>query len=630
MNDTLNIFILAAGLGERLRPITDYIPKPLVPVLGKPALQYVLNNALSLPFHKIGINLHYKMESVEEWVSQSSLKERIILFRERSILGTGGALRNAGEFLKEGTFLVHNSDILTDINLEKLLEYHMSSGNIATLAVHDYPKYNCLLIDEKNFLEGMKKDQAEAAAPLKAFTGLAVYSPEFLKLLPPGESSVVDAWFKAISAGHKIGVFDVCRDGFQTRPYWRDIGTPSSYAAAVFNALRTEGETVYIHPAMKECGNVNLQGHVVIEEGAEFSKTVSLKNCIVLPGSIEGTIHDSSLLENCIIGPDFKIDLNESEILCFEEEGRQLIGTGGSDRKYFRVRKKNGSVVLMQCGTEDPDFDRHIIYTQFFLKQGIPVPQLVHVASEKKQVLFEDAGDISLYSYLKCARGKGEIERVYKKVVDSLIQIHTKASENVRDCPLLQERIFDYEHFRWETDYFFEQCVKGIKNISSENTAALEKEFHELAVKADSFPKTIIHRDFQSQNIMLMEGQEIRIIDYQGARIGPTAYDVASLLWDPYYRLEDAMRNRLLEYYIKKVKDQSIRKFDEITFKESLISCKLQRHMQALGAYAFLSSVKGKKYFLKYVPEGIGLLKEDISLSKNEYPELYTLITGLQ
>jgi aminoglycoside/choline kinase family phosphotransferase len=127
---------------------------------------------------------------------------------------------------------------------------------------------------------------------------------------------------------------------------------------------------------------------------------------------------------------------------------------------------------------------------------------------------------------------------------------------------------------------------------------------------------------------MIIKGGIPRVVDYQGARMGPPAYDVVSLLWDPYYRLDDDMRERLLEYYIEEIKNSGIF-FNETDFKETLLPCRLQRHMQALGAYGFLSKMKGKKYFLKYVPEGLRLLKEDISLSRDEYPELYNLVMGL-
>ena len=114
----VNIFILAAGLGERLRPITDHIPKPLLPVLGKPALQHVIDNVTTLPFNKVGMNLHHKKEDIEVWYERSSLKVEITLFHEETILDTGGALKNAEEFLREGPFIVHNSDVLSDINFK--------------------------------------------------------------------------------------------------------------------------------------------------------------------------------------------------------------------------------------------------------------------------------------------------------------------------------------------------------------------------------------------------------------------------------------------------------------------------------------------------------------------------------
>ncbi len=126
----------------------------------------------------------------------------------------------------------------------------------------------------------------------------------------------------------------------------------------------------------------------------------------------------------------------------------------------------------------------------------------------------------------------------------------------------------------------------------------------------------------------MIKGEELRIIDFQGARIGPPAYDLVSMLWDPYYRIENNMRDRLLNYYIDKCGMEQ-KCFDERCFRESLITCRLQRHMQALGAYGFLSSVKGKQFFLKFVPEGMRLLKEDVAYTRNEYPDLYTLIMRL-
>lgn len=637
MKRLINVFIPAAGLGERLRPITTHIPKPLLPVLGKPVIQHVLDNVVKLPFNRIGINLHYRKEAVEEWARSCSLKEKIVLFPEEKILGTGGALKNAGEFLKAGTFLVHNSDILSDINLTSLLDCHLASDNLVTLAVHDYPRFNSVVVDGNGILEGI---EIPPHPPLGkggrrggvAFTGIAVYEPDFLDYLPPGTSSVVDAWLNAVSQGRRVGTFDVCRDRFETGLYWSDIGTPNAYAAAVFELLRREGEVVFVHPSVEKCTDTEMEGHVVIEDKCVIDSGVLLKNCIMLPGSrVENVAasHELPLLSNCIIGPDYKIGFDEAEILNISEDSKQLIGTGGSDRRYYRTSRENKSVVLMQCKADDPDYERQIEYTKYFLKHTLPVPGLIEMDRERKNALIEDAGDISLYNWLKCPRDRMAIENIYRKVIDIIVLLHTDVTEDVSACPLLAGRTFDYEHFRWETEYFIKRFVEGVRNISIKNHSALDEELHQLAVKADALPKTVVHRDFQSQNIMVIKGRELRLIDYQGARLGPPAYDVASMLWDPYYRIEDGIREQLLDYYIVNMNSRLSGKFDEVNFHSSLVICRLQRHMQALGAYGFLSLVKGKSYFQKYMPEGVGLLKEDICNVKDEFPELYELIIGL-
>jgi NDP-sugar pyrophosphorylase family protein/aminoglycoside/choline kinase family phosphotransferase len=620
----LSIFILAAGHGERLRPITDYIPKPLLPILGKPVLESVLERVSALGVNKIGINLHHKKGDIEKWVRQSAFSDRIELFPEDPVLGTGGALKNAEGLLKKSTFLVHNSDILSDIDLAGLVAYHLSSENLATLAVHDCPEFNKLEVNRKGFLKGIGTSQESKKL---AFTGIAVYQPDFLKILPPGVSSVVDAWRKAIYEGCRIGTFDVtgCR--------WTDIGTPVSYAKAVIAELRENGETVYIHPSVKGCKHIGIDGYVVVENNSILSKGASLRNCIVLQKShvSEGTCH-----ENCILGPGFKIDLRESDLFDTANPGTFLIGTGGSDRKYYRVRKGRRSTVLMQSHKDDPDFERQIEYTHFFRKYSVPVPELLRATTQKESASFEDLGDLSLYGWLKCPREKRQKEKVYRQLIDILVLIHTVATEHVSECPLLQNRIFDYEYLRWETDYFIERFVCGIRNIRIRNLSALKDEFHRLAARVDSFRKTIIHRDFQSQNIMMTKEKNPKILDYQGARIGPPAYDIASILWDPYYRLDDDLRERLVDYYLKHVptpyppfsKGGQGGIFEK-EFRDTVLPCRLQRHMQALGAYGFLSSVKGKKYFLKYVPEALRLLREDLANAKKEFPLLDVLVRKL-
>jgi NDP-sugar pyrophosphorylase family protein/aminoglycoside/choline kinase family phosphotransferase len=623
MAEAINIFIPAAGLGERLQPITLNIPKPLLPIVGKPVLETVLEKVSVLPAKHIGINLHYKADVIRDWIDRSTFRAKIIPFPEETLLGTGGALKNARKLLSEDIFLVHNSDILSDIELERLIEFHRSSGNLATLAIHDFPKFNTVAIDADGLLVGVGNPLTHQSRIQKrvAFTGIAVYDPAFLGFLPEGASSVVDAWIAAAAAGQKIATYDA------SGCYWSDIGTSSAYAAAVIERMRTEGETIYIHTTAMGCRNAEMDGYVVMEENSTMQRGVAIRNCILLPGS---TLEEDVSRENFIAGPGFTLSLTEVEMLGSSGGDHVLlIGTGGSDRKYYRIKEDNDSSVLVRFPLEDEDFHRHVAYTDFFRKCGIPVPELLKADMKKREARFEDLGDLSLYGWLKCLRPEEEVDAMYRKVIDIAVMLHTTAIKRISECPLMEERIFDYDHLRWETGYFMKNFVSRIRGIRIADALRLAREFHRLAMKIVFFPKTVIHRDLQSQNIMVRRGGVPRLVDYQGARIGPPAYDVASLLWDPYYRIEECLRERLLNYYIEQMKERSGAGFHERAFMEALLPCRLQRHMQALGAYGFLSAVKGKKYFLKHTVEGVNLLREDISVAKNEFPALYELVLAL-
>ena len=252
--EKINVFILAAGYGERLRPITDYIPKPLLPLLGKPVIEIVLERLAGLPVDSIGINTHHKSEALKQWLDSSQYADKIEFFYEKTILGTGGALKNAEKFLSGSAFIVHNADILSDIDLERLAKGHFLSGNTVTLATHDFEKFNNIWIDGSGNFINVGKTETEPSPGLckVAFTGIAMYSHDFLDFLPEGPSSVVDAWFRVLASGKKIGTIDY------TGCSWTDIGTPAAYAAAVFDGLEKAGETLYVHPAA-DCGNAEIK-----------------------------------------------------------------------------------------------------------------------------------------------------------------------------------------------------------------------------------------------------------------------------------------------------------------------------------------------------------------------------------
>ena len=620
MSITLNAFVPAAGMGERLRPITGHIPKPLLPVLGRSLLSRTLDRVLTLSVGRIALNLHHKGKVIASWVEASSYREHISFYSEDSLLGTGGALKNAEALLANGVFLVHNSDILTDIDLGALVEAHVASGNIATLALHNYAAFNKVAVNGRGEVVGVGDvTVAPGGTRILAFTGIAVYDAAFLAYLPEGASNVVDGWLAAVSDGKSVGIVDV------TGSLWHDIGTPASYAAAVVDTLRRDGEWIYAADSIHG-RDIDLDGYVVIEEGCALDEGAALRNAIILPGARVGRGH---IYENCIAGEGFHVALTEAEFLGLPVTAHGVqIGVGGSGRRYFRAWNDGETVVRMVCLPDEPDYERHIAYTRFFAEHGVPVPRLLCADPVRKQAEFEDLGDLSLYNYLRFPRPSADVEDVYRRVLNGLVSLHVEASLHVGECELLATRLFDYDYFRWETAYFLERFVEALCRQRPASRGDLEREFDRLAHQADALPKAIIHRDFQSQNIMITKGIP-RFIDYQGARMAPPAYDVAAVLWDPYYRLDDAMRQRLLEHYTGLRKEGEGEMFSEQRFKESLVICRLQRHMQALGAYGFLSIEKGKYYFRKHIPEGLRLLKADVAETAEAYPVIAELVSRL-
>lgn len=574
----IRAFILAAGYGTRLRPLTNFLPKPLLPLLGKPLLYYILKNLIKNKVIEIGINLHHLGEKIEVYLRESSFFQKITLFYEREILGTGGALKNAESFLREASFLVHNGDVWTNFELIKLLNFHKKEKPLATLLVLDNPRENKLYLDEKGRLlgiEGYLKPQKFIEKV--CFSGIAIYEPEIFKYLEKGFSSVVSAWIKALEDGKVIRTLKL-------EGAWFDLGSFTSYGEAISFFLKERGERVFFHP-QAEVEELEYNGFVSIESRTLFKRGSFLRNVVVLA---QDRVVSDKFEEGILVGDSF-IPIERKKKL-------EEISLGGSERKFFR---KSPNLVLMKASSDEEEFKRTYKYNLFLKKRGLKVPNIKRISLKKREIIFEDLGDLSLYNWLKGKKNLLKIENKYKEVIEEIIKLHTL---KIRNKKLFAS--FDFAHFRWESSYFEEKFIEFLCKLKSD--LSLKRELDELALLCDNFPKNLIHRDFQSQNIILKEGEPY-LIDYQSAKLGPPGYDLASLLWDPYYQLEDSLRKRLLEYYIQKRKERD-KDFDERKFCESLPYLCVQRHMQAAAAYINLAYFKGKKYFLKFLPQTLDYL----------------------
>jgi NDP-sugar pyrophosphorylase family protein len=611
MRMKLNAFIPAAGLGTRLQPVTHHIPKPLLPVLGCPIIECVLDKLFDLPVENVGINLHHHGDKIKSWCQRSHYSNLITFFTEDKILGTGGALFNARSLLKQGTFIVYNGDVVSDIDLLFFYEYHMKSRNIATLAVHDFSKYNDVGVNKDGEVVAVRdKGKPAMANKFKCFTGIAIYEPEFLDCLPSGVSHVTDSWLTAVRKGLKVGACDA------SDSEWTDLGVVGAYAEKVADELCRRGETRYIGNNVYVPIDCKLNGLVTVESESRIGIGVELENCIVLPG---GVVKGGARIKNKLVVGEEQVPLKSFK----KKKGAPLpdIKSGGSNRIYIKlVLSDDLTGMLLNSNSEDNTFERQIAYTKFFKKSKIPVPRLLSYDHRRYKALFEDLGKKDLFNWFHEGRNEKETVSMYEKVLDSLIKF-----QNVRPagCPLLKEWIFDRQALLWESKYFLDRFVKGYLNISPKDENLLLEEFKALAQRVDQYPKRIMHRDFQSRNIMLARN-EIYFIDYQAARMGPPAYDAVSLIFDPYCPLDEEAEQILVNYYIKRF--CKIGKYREENLEASFTYCALQRHMQALGAYGYLSRIKGKQWFESHIPRAVALLLRDIKQVETVFPGLCELV----
>ena len=297
-----------------------------------------------------------------------------------------------------------------------------------------------------------------------------------------------------------------------------------------------------------------------------------------------------------------------------------LAGNAGSRRVYFRLQQGLRAFIVLVSPPDDVDFGRFLRLTQFYRLLEFPVPMVYCIDDAAHEVVLEDLGDERLYDGIRA--GSRPLRQAYGKVIDVLVDLQMRCFQRYQECPDIRSRIFDQDDLLWETSYYRAQYLEGRRGLvfSGHETDRLESVFQELARRVDLQPKSIMHRDFQSQNLMMQNDGTVRVIDYQGSRLGSVYYDLASLLLDPYIMLPDEDIWELTRYY--QAKSLNSLGFDAMS--REFLMAGAQRVMQALGAYCFLSRVKGLTPFAAYVEPGERRLAW--ILDRLDWPELRAVL----
>ncbi len=301
----------------------------------------------------------------------------------------------------------------------------------------------------------------------------------------------------------------------------------------------------------------------------------------------------------------------------------------GSNRRYVRLQNQQYSAIGVY-NTDQKENEAFISFSQSLLNAGVNVPQIYGMQLNYGIYLQQDLGDETLYSLLTNTRKANngtftpELKQIYQKVLSALAVIQTKGTNAIDFSKCYPRAAFDKQSMMWDLQYFKYYFLKLSHTPFDEQ--ALENDYNQLIDFLLEEPHdSFLYRDFQSRNIMIVNGEPF-FIDYQGGRRGALQYDVASLLYDAKADIPQSVREELLNYYI-----QQSNIADKATFEIHYYGYVLIRIMQAMGAYGYRGFFEKKAHFLKSIPFALANMSSIIDNHPLplHLPELMRVLTNL-
>jgi len=279
----------------------------------------------------------------------------------------------------------------------------------------------------------------------------------------------------------------------------------------------------------------------------------------------------------------------------------------GSGRLYWRILLEDKSTIIVMYFEKDRPENSYFAHIGLFLNElNVPSPRIWGDYTEEGWLVIEDVGDVSLRDAVggRLDTNHPASLKLYQDTLRAVKLLHEKGTQLFHLKPFTLMHGFDESVYLWETNYFWKNCLYDRLQLvdSAQPSGALAEEFNQLASELSTLERVLVHRDFQSHNVQVKQG-EVHLIDFQGMRFGLPEYDLASLLYDPYVAIQETDRQILLDYY-------SLNTFRKNGPRRKVfLQCAAQRLMQACGAYGFLSLQKGKTQYLEYIPPAIHRLK---------------------
>ena len=308
------------------------------------------------------------------------------------------------------------------------------------------------------------------------------------------------------------------------------------------------------------------------------------------------------------------------------QDARVVPLTGdASDRQYFRVVPLDGEpfVLAVHAQPFDPKALPFMNVAELFATMGVPVPAIIGHAPDLGVLALQDLGDVTLQANLGTATEDEHATR-YREAVGIIELIQRRGAEMKSIKWLPYQIAFDTTKLMWELDFFHRHFLEGYRGviIAPAEREGLTAEFTAIAEELAAEPTVLCHRDYHSRNLMVHD-ENLYVIDFQDARMGPDTYDLASLLRDSYVDLPDRTVHELIAYFLA----LRGRRDDADAFKARFDLMALQRNMKALGTFGYQTLARNNTVYIQYIPRTLAYVHANL-IRNPRFSRLHEILAG--
>ncbi len=309
----------------------------------------------------------------------------------------------------------------------------------------------------------------------------------------------------------------------------------------------------------------------------------------------------------------------------------QPLTPDASARKYYRIATAANPletlIVSLYPSPFNPNDNSFLDLTKLFEQANLPVPKIVDVAGTEGIILQEDLGDVSLAQWMSEADERGDAagaEEMLRRSIELIARIQSATVSAYTMNSVASHLAFDEDKLMWELNYFFDHFFGSYRQhqFSDAEAEAIKSDLQSIAAELSARPRTLVHRDYHSMNLMVDAGGELRIIDHQDARMGPATYDLVPLLVER--RLQPVDEAWVLEkqdIFLSLREKIGLPKIETDDFRYEFNLMTIQRQLKAMGTFSYQTAVVGRGVvYEKYiVPAAATVLRAISKPGMKEY-----------